>query len=99
MPAKSTSTENGQVAQKTCASPCITENGITEAQQRTLDAIRDYIDLHQISPSIRDLCNAMNYSSTSSVQLHFNSLQKCGAIKLRPGVPRSVRVLWPRPAD
>jgi repressor LexA len=74
-----------------------TENGLTEAQQRTLNAIRDYIDAHGIPPSIRDVCQVMGLSSTSSVQIHFTNLQRLGAIEFRRHVPRSVRVLWPRP--
>lgn len=74
-----------------------TEQGLTEAQQRTLNAIRDYIDAHGIPPSIRDICQAMGLTSTSSVQIHFTNLQRLGAIEFRRHVPRSVRVLWPRP--
>lgn len=75
------------------------EHSLTEAQQRTLNAIRDYIDAHGIPPSIRDVCHVMGLSSTSSVQIHFTNLQNAGAIEVRRHVPRSVRVLWPRPTD
>jgi repressor LexA len=74
-----------------------TERGLTRAQQRTLDAIRSYIDKEGIPPSIRDVCQRLGQSSTSSVQHHFRNLKELGAIELREGVPRSVRVLWPRP--
>lgn len=80
---------------KLAANP--TEGGLTEAQQRTLNAIRNYIDAHGIPPSIRDVCNALNLSSTSSVQIHFTNLQNAGAIEVRKRVPRSVKVLWHRP--
>jgi SOS-response transcriptional repressor LexA len=36
-------------------------------------------------------------ASTSTIQAHLKHLQRAGAIELRDGVPRSVRVLWPRP--
>jgi repressor LexA len=75
-----------------------TEQGLTEAQQRTLNAIRNYIDAHGIPPSIRDVCKTMELRSTSSVQIHLTNLQNAGAIEFRRHVPRSVRVLWPRPA-
>ena len=74
-----------------------TENGITRGQQRTLDAIRDYIDTHGIPPSIRDICRSLKLVSTSSVQMHFQNLRQVGAIEYRPLQPRSVRVLWVRP--
>jgi repressor LexA len=73
------------------------DNGLTMAQLRTLNAIRGYIDAHGIPPSIRDVCKVMGLSSTSSVQIHFTNLQRLGAIEFRRHVPRSVRVLWPRP--
>ena len=73
------------------------EQGLTQAQKRCLDAIRSYIDQNGIPPSIRDVCQQLGYASTSSVQVHFKSLQILGAIELRQHVPRSVRVLWPRP--
>lgn len=74
-----------------------TERGLTEAQQKTLDAIRGYIDANGISPSFRDVCQLLGLASTSTVQWHFKCLQNAGAITLRHGVPRSVKVLWPRP--
>jgi SOS-response transcriptional repressor LexA len=74
-----------------------TERGLTEAQQKTLDAIRSYIDDHGISPSFRDVCELRGLASTSTVQMHLKRLQTAGAITLRQGVPRSLQVLWPRP--
>jgi len=43
------------------------ERGLTLAQKRCLDAIRNYIDQHGIPPSIRDVCQLLGYASTSSV--------------------------------
>lgn len=74
-----------------------TERGLSKAQQKTLNAIRNYIDEHGISPSFRDVSELRGLASTSTVQMHFKRLQKAGAITLRQGVPRSVQVLWPRP--
>jgi SOS-response transcriptional repressor LexA len=74
-----------------------TERGLTEAQQLTLNAVRAYIKEHGISPSFRDVMQARNLTSTSTVQVHFKHLQQAGAIDVRDGVPRSVRVLWATP--
>ena len=74
-----------------------TERGLTEMQQRTLDAVRTYIDAEGISPTLKDLKNALGLSSLSPVQFHLRNLQAAGAIEQRRGVPRSIRVLWPRP--
>jgi SOS-response transcriptional repressor LexA len=74
-----------------------TERGLTAAQQLTLDAVRDYIATWGISPTFRDVMRSRKLKSTSTVQAHFRNLQAAGAIELRDGVPRSVRVLWPTP--
>lgn len=74
-----------------------TERGLSESQQLTLNAVRQYIDQHGISPSFRDLMVVRKLASTSTIQAHFKHLQAAGAIDVRKGVPRSVRVLWPRP--
>lgn len=66
-------------------------------QQRTLDAIRTYIDKEGISPSLHDLMVALNLASRSPVQWHLKALVAAGAIAQRRNVPRSIRVLWPRP--
>jgi len=74
-----------------------TERGLTEAQQLTLNAVRDYIDVHGIPPSFRDVMEIRRLASTSTIQAHFKHLRRAGAIDVRDGVPRSVRVLWAKP--
>ena len=74
-----------------------TEKGLTATQHLTLDAVRNYIAEHGISPSISDVCALRGLASTSTVQVHFKHLVERGAITVREGVPRSVQVLWPRP--
>jgi len=74
-----------------------TERGLTPAQQLILDAVRAYISEHRIPPSFRVVMHARGLASTSTVQLHFKSLAEVGAIAIKPRVPRSVRVLWPKP--
>jgi SOS-response transcriptional repressor LexA len=73
------------------------EKALTEMQQRTLNAVRAYIDANGISPTLKDLKAALGLSSLSPVQFHLKNLQAAGAIEQRRGVPRSIRVLWPRP--
>jgi SOS-response transcriptional repressor LexA len=74
-----------------------TERGLSESQQLTLNAVREYIDKHRIPPSFRDVMQMRELASTSTIQAHFKHLQAAGAIDVRDGVPRSVRVLWRRP--
>lgn len=74
-----------------------TERGLSEAQQLTLNAVREYIAQHGIPPTFRDVMRARKLASTSTVQAHFKHLQAAGAITVQEGVPRSVRVLWSKP--
>lgn len=74
-----------------------TERGLSEAQQLTLNAVRAYIEEHGIPPSFRDVMEVRQLASTSTIQAHFKHLQRAGAIDVRDGVPRSVRVLWAKP--
>lgn len=87
----------GQAKHPGPATEIETERGLTEAQQLTLNAVRDYIKEHGIAPSFRDVMKARQLASTSTVQAHFKTLQAAGAIDVRDGVPRSVRVLWAKP--
>lgn len=87
----------GQAKHPGPATEIETERGLTEAQQLTLNAVRAYIEEHGISPSFRDVMKARQLASTSTVQAHFKHLHRAGAIEVREGVPRSVRVLWAKP--
>ena len=87
----------GQAKHPGPATEIETERGLTEAQQLTLNAVRNYIKANGIAPSFRDVMVARQLASTSTVQAHFRTLQKAGAIDFRDGVPRSVRVLWAKP--
>lgn len=61
--------------------------------------MRDYIKENGISPSFRDVMRKRHLASTCTVQAHFKHLQQAGAIDVRDGVPRSVRVLWAKPTE
>lgn len=87
----------GQAKHPGPATEIETERNLTEAQQLTLNAVRDYIKEHGISPSLRDVMKARRLASTCTVQAHFKNLKAAGAIDFREGVPRSVRVLWAKP--
>ena len=87
----------GQAKHPGPATEIETERGLTTAQQLTLNAVRNYIKANGIAPSFRDVMEARQLASTSTVQAHFKFLQKAGAIDFRDGVPRSVRVLWAKP--
>ena len=44
-------------------------------------------------PSVREICRAVNLSSTSSVHAHLNSLEKNGYIRRDPTKPRAIEIL------
>ncbi len=44
-------------------------------------------------PSVREICKAVNLSSTSSVHAHLNSLEKNGYIRRDPTKPRAIEIL------
>jgi len=44
-------------------------------------------------PSVREICEAVNLRSTSSVHAHLNSLEKNGYIRRDPTKPRAIEIL------
>lgn len=46
-------------------------------------------------PSVREICNAVNLNSTSTVHGHLNRLEKKGYIKRDPNKPRAIEILDP----
>lgn len=58
-----------------------------------VNAIREFIDEHGYSPSIRDLCRLTGIKSTSNVSYHLEVLEKGGVVRREPGTMRSVRLV------
>ena len=54
--------------------------GITAKQQQILDYIKNEILDKGYPPTVRDICEAVNLKSTSSVFAHLESLEKKGYI-------------------
>lgn len=67
-------------------------NDLTSKQQIILDYIKSEIKSKGIPPSIRELCVVANLSSTSSVHLHLNTLEKKGYITRSKSKNRSILV-------
>lgn len=66
---------------------------ITQKQQEILDFIKDEILNRGYPPSVREICEAVNLRSTSSVFSHLNTLEKNGYIRRDPTKPRAIEVL------
>ena len=66
---------------------------ITEKQSQILEYIKTEILNKGYPPSVRDICQAVNLKSTSSVHSHLETLEKNGYIKRDPTKPRTIEIL------
>ncbi len=67
--------------------------GITAKQQQILDYIKNEILDKGYPPTVRDICEAVNLKSTSSVFSHLESLEKKGYIRRDPAKPRTIEIM------
>ncbi len=65
---------------------------ISVKQQEILDYIKNQILLKGYPPSVRDICEAVNLKSTSSVHSHLETLEKNGYIRRDPTKPRAIEI-------
>lgn len=65
---------------------------ISTKQQEILDYIKDQILKRGFPPSVRDICEAVNLKSTSSVHSHLETLEKNGYIRRDPTKPRAIEI-------
>ncbi len=66
---------------------------LTEKQRQILDYIKESIRLRGFPPAVREICEAVRLSSTSSVHSQLASLEKKGYIKRDPTKPRAIEIL------
>ena len=66
---------------------------ITEKQQDILDYIKQEILNKGYPPTVRDICEAVNLKSTSSVHSHLETLEKNGYIRRDPTKPRAIEII------
>ncbi len=66
---------------------------LTNQQKKLLDKIKLYIANNGYSPTIRELCEEMNLSSTATVQVHLNNLESKGYIKKENSKNRTLELL------
>ncbi len=67
-------------------------NAISAKQQQILDYIKEEILIKGYPPTVRDICEAVNLKSTSSVFSHLETLEKKGYIKRDPAKPRTIEI-------
>ncbi len=66
---------------------------ISLKQQQILDFIKDEILKKGYPPTVRDICEAVNLKSTSSVFSHLETLEKRGYIRRDPAKPRTIEII------
>ena len=65
---------------------------ITEKQQEILDYIKNEILNRGFPPAVREICEAVNLKSTSSVHSHLEALEKNGYIRRDATKPRAIEI-------
>ena len=66
---------------------------ISRKQQEILDYIKAEILQHGYPPAVREICEAVNLKSTSSVHAHLETLEKNGYIRRDPTKPRAIEIV------
>lgn len=72
---------------------------LTERQKEVLNYIREEVVNKNYPPSVREICKALNLSSSSTVHSHLKALQKKGYIKRDPTKPRAIAITDPAMTD
>lgn len=65
---------------------------LTERQRSILEFIDKTVRERAYPPSVREICEAVNLSSPSTVHSHLSSLQKMGYLRRDPTKPRAIQV-------
>lgn len=68
---------------------------LTKKQEQVLTCIKKYIAEHGYAPSVREVCDMMNLSSTATVFVHMRHLMRKGYIKQTDNKFRTLEVLVP----
>ena len=66
---------------------------ISKIQQEILEYIKNQILQRGFPPAVREICEAVNLKSTSSVHSHLETLEKNGYIRRDPTKPRAIEIL------
>ena len=66
---------------------------ISAKQQQILDYIKEEILKRGYPPAVREICEAVNLKSTSTVHAHLERLEKNGYIRRDPTKPRAIEIV------
>lgn len=68
------------------------EQKLTAKQEQILDYLKECILKKGYPPAVREICDAVNLKSTSSVHSHLETLEKKGYIRRDPTKPRAIEI-------
>ena len=68
------------------------EQKLTPKQEQILEFLKDCILRKGYPPAVREICEAVNLKSTSSVHSHLETLEKKGFIRRDPTKPRAIEI-------
>lgn len=71
----------------------MTQGKISDKQMEILEYIKSQILHRGFPPAVREICEAVNLKSTSSVHSHLETLEKNGYIRRDPTKPRAIEIL------
>ena len=71
----------------------MTYGKISRKQQEILDYIKNEILTKGYPPAVREICEAVQLKSTSSVHAHLASLERNGYIRRDSTKPRAIEIL------
>ena len=71
----------------------MSQGKISKKQQEILEYIKNQILQRGFPPAVREICEAVNLKSTSSVHSHLETLEKNGYIRRDPTKPRAIEIL------
>lgn len=66
---------------------------ISTKQKEILDYLKTQIINKGYPPAVREICEAVNLKSTSSVHSHLETLEKNGYIRRDPSKPRAIEII------
>lgn len=65
----------------------------TKTRQKVLDFLIHFFKENGYAPSIREICNGVKLSSTSSVYSHLMKLDELGMIQIEPKKTRAIKIV------
>lgn len=71
----------------------MSRTNLTKKQEAILEYIKDAILNKGYPPTVRDICEAVDLKSTSSVHAHLATLERNGYIRRDPTKPRAIEII------